>query len=194
VEDFSNHPMMLDAAEALRCVGNEPQHAASMQKRHNEWQREFAFLSQLPSWAADMHDFQWARLVVLTRAFSLPLSSKLPNARKDIAVALVPFADMLNHARTKNVDWQYISDGFEIRALPGIKYASIQAGAQVFHSYGKKSNVALLTEYGFVGAPSLRDVVSVKVGSGETQYTSWLAMNTVRTVLCLFSVFGVRNI
>ena len=70
-------------------------------------------------------------------------------------VVLVPIADMPNHARPKNAAWRYSEDdGFVIETE-----SDIPAGGEVLHSYGSRSNQALLVEYGFAGPPSPLDVV-----------------------------------
>lgn len=61
-------------------------------------------------------------------------------------VALVPFADMLNHYQPRETTWDYsdIDQGFQIKSLK-----NINPGEQIFDSYGKKSNLRYLLNYGF---------------------------------------------
>lgn len=60
---------------------------------------------------------------------------------------LVPFADMLNHKMPKQTVWNYIEhlNGFAIESLE-----DIDAGEEVFDSYGRKCNTRFLLNYGFI--------------------------------------------
>ena len=61
--------------------------------------------------------------------------------------ALVPVADMLNHHLPKQTSWYYCNEeeGFIIQSLK-----EIDAGSEVFDSYGQKCNSRFLLHYGFV--------------------------------------------
>lgn len=84
----------------------------------------------------------WAYSTVLSRGFHLV-------ARGEPAVALVPMADMLNHAgeRAVNASWDY-DEGrqrFVVRTE-----RPVAAGAELRVSYGRQSSSQLLLHYGFV--------------------------------------------
>jgi len=82
-------------------------------------------------------DYLWAFMIVQTRAWSL-----------DGKLTLVPLADMLNHEATAGVGNLIDVDGkgyFTINAT-----RDYEQGAQVFDSYGARSNYDLLKSYGFV--------------------------------------------
>jgi len=59
---------------------------------------------------------------------------------------MVPVSDLFNHNTTHNAEWRYDekTDNFEIYAIKGIK-----KGQTITLNYGWKSNLELLTEYGF---------------------------------------------
>lgn len=88
---------------------------------------------------ASMEDFKWARMCVCSRNFGLVI-----NGVK--TAALVPYADMLNHYRPRETKWQFDDavQGFTVTTIE-----SIQAGAQVYDSYGQKCNHRFLLNYGF---------------------------------------------
>lgn len=85
-------------------------------------------------------DFCWARMMVGSRIFGLLISG----VKTEV---LVPFADMLNHKMPKQTVWNYIEhlNGFAIESLE-----DIDAGEEVFDSYGRKCNTRFLLNYGFI--------------------------------------------
>ncbi len=88
-------------------------------------------------WSFD--DFAWARVCVITRIFGFTLEGIKTDG-------LVPYADMLNHKLPRETRWQFdrACDGFTITSL-----TPIEKGAQVFDSYGQKSNTRFFINYGF---------------------------------------------
>tara|TARA_Y100000817_G_scaffold314681_1_gene314544 strand:+ start:175 stop:1284 length:1110 start_codon:yes stop_codon:yes gene_type:complete len=60
-------------------------------------------------------------------------------------VAMVPYADMMNHSDDYNVDWKYTEKAFLMRALREIK-----KGEELYDSYGSKTNYENLLFYGMV--------------------------------------------
>lgn len=88
---------------------------------------------------ASLEEFKWARMCVCSRNFGVII--------KGLRTAvLVPYADMLNHFRPRETKWQYddIVQGFTVTALQ-----CIDAGDQVYDSYGQKCNHRFLLNYGF---------------------------------------------
>ncbi len=76
------------------------------------------------------------RLLVGSRGFTLD---------KD-TILLVPYADMMNHSASPNVDWKYTKKKeFVMRALKVVK-----KGDQLFDTYGTKTNYENLLFYGMV--------------------------------------------
>lgn len=79
-------------------------------------------------------DWQRARTLVSSRVFS----------GEGAGVALVPFADLMNHAFVSQVTWGFEAERFVLRAR-----VPIRAGDEVCDDYGQKSNGRLLLHYGF---------------------------------------------
>lgn len=88
---------------------------------------------------ASLEEFKWARMAVCSRNFGITVQG-LKTA------VMVPYADMLNHFRPRETKWQY-EDG--LGAFTVTATAAIAAGAQVYDSYGLKSNHRFLLNYGF---------------------------------------------
>eukprot|EP00536_Pseudo-nitzschia_multiseries_P009962 jgi/Psemu1/258626/estExt_Genewise1Plus.C_2900062 len=86
-----------------------------------------------------LQEFKWARMCVCSRNFGLQIDGHRTSA-------LVPHADMLNHYRPRETKWTFDEErqAFTITTLQ-----SIQAGAQVYDSYGQKCNHRFLLNYGF---------------------------------------------
>lgn len=77
--------------------------------------------------------------------------------------ALVPFADCLNHT---NVATKYdfdVNDNGLFRLYPS-GATSFAQGAEVFNSYGRRSNFQLLLDYGFALPDNEWDYVDVEIG------------------------------
>ncbi|GKV41265.1 hypothetical protein SLEP1_g48823 [Rubroshorea leprosula] len=86
-----------------------------------------------------METFRWSFGILFSRLVRLPsMGGK---------VALVPWADMLNHSCEVETFLDYDSSSKGVVFLTDRAY---QPGEQVFISYGKKSNGELLLSYGFV--------------------------------------------
>ncbi|KAL6999863.1 hypothetical protein U1Q18_001019 [Sarracenia purpurea var. burkii] len=92
-----------------------------------------------PEEVFNMETFKWSFGILFSRLVRLP--------SMDRRVALVPWADMLNHSCEVETFLDYD------KSSQGIVFTtdrSYQPGEQVFISYGKKSNGELLLSYGFV--------------------------------------------
>lgn len=92
-----------------------------------------------PEEVYNMETFRWSFGILFSRLVRLP--------SMDGKVALVPWADMLNHSSEVETFLDYD------KSSQGIVFTtdkSYQPGEQVFISYGKKSNGELLLSYGFV--------------------------------------------
>lgn len=84
--------------------------------------------------------FVWAHFAVVTRTFSV--------LRSGTEVAcLVPLADMINDGMPWDVPWDMPEEGthFELKAK-----GAVARGQELRTSYGRKSNLQLLLQYGFV--------------------------------------------
>jgi histone-lysine N-methyltransferase SETD3 len=88
---------------------------------------------------ATLDEFKWARMCVCSRNFGLVINGVRTSA-------LVPHADMLNHYRPRETKWTFDNETqcFTITALQ-----DIQAGDQIYDSYGQKCNHRFLLNYGF---------------------------------------------
>lgn len=103
----------------------------------------------------NLDSFLWAMSMLFSRAVNL---------REQEMLALVPYADLLNHS-------PYSATNFMLNTIPFSKerevtlYAdrSYAAGDQVLISYGQKSNSELLLLYGFVVDRNLFDQVELRV-------------------------------
>ncbi|KAF8410879.1 hypothetical protein HHK36_003416 [Tetracentron sinense] len=92
-----------------------------------------------PDKVFNMETFKWSFGILFSRLVRLP--------SMDGRVALVPWADMLNHSCEVDTFLDYD------RVSKGVVFTTdrpYQPGEQVFISYGKKSNGELLLSYGFV--------------------------------------------
>ncbi|KAK6116312.1 hypothetical protein DH2020_049939 [Rehmannia glutinosa] len=92
-----------------------------------------------PEKVFNMESFKWSFGILFSRLVRLP--------SMDGRVALVPWADMLNH----NCEVETFLD--YDKSSQGVVFTTdraYQPGEQVFISYGKKSNGELLLSYGFV--------------------------------------------
>jgi len=112
-----------------------------IQAMRKELQREFKELCKhvKEMFEFELHEFIWARTCVLTRIFSIEIKKKEVDA-------LVPLADMLNHCNRPQVSWYFEdeTDSFVVTAE-----TQISGNAQIFDSYGKKSQTRFFVNYGF---------------------------------------------
>jgi hypothetical protein len=85
-------------------------------------------------------DYLASRLAVTTRAFGTKNS-------RNASFAMVPILDSFNHDSVEpNVDYSVTEDGtFSVTAI-----STIKAGAELYDSYGKRTDVDLFARYGFV--------------------------------------------
>ncbi|KAG0622727.1 hypothetical protein M758_3G118800 [Ceratodon purpureus] len=106
---------------------------------------------------------QWAATMLLSRSFSLNLQNQKKRARSFVeeTVALVPWADMLNHSSAAGRESCLVYD-------PRSGVATLQAhctyseGQQVFDSYGPNCSPSkLLLDYGFVDEENTKYAVDL---------------------------------
>lgn len=139
--DFPTLPIFYSEAELDWLTGSAAlQNIATLQ---TDVRSEFDQLqARVPAFRRfEYRTFLWARLAVMTRAFSVYV-----NRAK--CQAMIPLADMLNHHMlASKLQWGFDDNaqGFVLTAV-----ADYSAGDQLYLSYGSKSNTALLVDYGFV--------------------------------------------
>ncbi|GER54043.1 SET domain-containing protein [Striga asiatica] len=92
-----------------------------------------------PEKVFNMESFKWSFGILFSRLVRLP--------SMDGKVALVPWADMLNHSCEVETFLDYDKSS---KAVVFTTDRAYQPGEQVFISYGRKSNGELLLSYGFV--------------------------------------------
>lgn len=108
---------------------------------------------QFPETLYSLDKFKFAWKTIQARTFG----------RRLLWTALVPFADCLNHA---NVATKYdfdVDDNGLFRLCPSAS-TSFAKGAEVFNSYGRRSNFQLLLDYGFALTDNEWDYVDVNIG------------------------------
>ena len=89
---------------------------------------------------ASLEVWVWARCVVASRVFAVCLDGVATDA-------LVPLADMLNHARPRPARWAYapVASAFVVTLV-----SPLPLHVEVCDGYGNKSNARYLSSYGFV--------------------------------------------
>ncbi|MBK7826347.1 SET domain-containing protein [Nannocystis sp.] len=148
-------PLYYDPAEAEALCSTSL--ALRMGERHAQIVEEFAWLRAKVPGMGSLDAPRWfhARAQVGSRCFFL---GELHGE------ALVPLADLLNHAPQPNTGWQLDARGdFVLRAV-----RPLAAGAELHHSYGEISNARLLLNYGFTEADNPARACSLELpGHGE---------------------------
>ncbi|KAL2482209.1 Rubisco methyltransferase family protein [Forsythia ovata] len=112
-----------------------------------------------PEEVFNMETFKWSFGILFSRLVRLPAM--------DGRVALVPWADMLNHSCEVETFLDYD------KSSQGVVFTTDRAyepGEQVFISYGRKSNGELLLSYGFVPREGTnpRDSVELSLSLGKS--------------------------
>jgi hypothetical protein len=101
-------------------------------------------------------EWEWCAMNVQARCFG----RRLP------WLALVPFADSLNHANVATkYDFDTESNGC-FRLFP-VGTNSYAAGSEVFNSYGRRDNRHLLVHYGFAMEGNEHDTLTIRVAVHE---------------------------
>lgn len=135
---YAHMPCFFDAATLELLDGTTA--AGRIERQRRDLARCFARLRTLPELAdVSWDELVWGRLTVLTRVFRVTIHDETVDA-------LVPLADLLNHAARPEVEWGGDDLG---RAFVATMLDDVAAGAPVRDSYGAKSNARFLANYGF---------------------------------------------
>lgn len=132
-------PLLFDARDLSFLRGSFTLHR--IREKKETLAREYHYLTRaIPALRAFSYEqFVWARLTVLTRVFGITIAGLKTQA-------LVPVADLLNHAQPRQTNWGYVdsTNGFAMTAL-----REFSPGDEVHDSYGRKCNSRFFMNYGF---------------------------------------------
>ena len=93
------------------------------------------------------------RCIISSRLFGLIIKGK----KNDI---IAPFADLLNHKRSRDTKW-FFSENENYFGIIALK--NINKGFQVYDSYGRKSNLRYLLNYGFTIENNEDDDIQIQI-------------------------------
>lgn len=179
-QDFPEHPLFFSEAELEWLKGS---YALRVVRRHKEWlKREYRALSDClpPEKMFSREEHAWAMVNVLTRAFSARFSGNKTHA-------MIPLADMLNHAVKPNVLWEPES----ARGFMMIAARDIEAGAPLTDRYWKECNALTFAIYGFCLETNPYNVAEVHLPSlppDHPHFEEAREMGSVRDDMRVFKV------
>lgn len=137
--DYSNFPIFYTEQE-LEYLKGSP-FLAQIYEKKSDIKNDYA---KLCYYLKDFNQFSYqsfmeARMMISSRIFGVTINDN----KTDV---LAPFADLLNHKRPKQTLWYY-DDSLGCFVIQATE--DIEEGAEIFDSYGKKSNARFLLNYGF---------------------------------------------
>ncbi|MES2642319.1 MAG: SET domain-containing protein [Myxococcota bacterium] len=135
------HPLFWDAADLAWLDGTSLRRL--VEDRRAVLGEELRALRRGGLVPTSLTDDDWLRVRTLVSSRAFELDGELP-APPGSGLALVPFADLMNHAPISQVTWGLERDRFVLRAR-----VPIAAGQEVCDDYGPKGNGRLLLHYGF---------------------------------------------
>lgn len=178
--DFPEHPLFFSEAELEWLKGS---YALRVVRRHKEWlKREYRALSDClpPEKMFSREEHAWAMVNVLTRAFSTRFSGNKSHA-------MIPLADMFNHAFKPNVLWEPES----ARGFLMIAARDVEAGAPLTDRYWKECNALTFAIYGFCLETNPYNVAEIHLPSlppDHPRFEEAREMGTVREGMRVFKV------
>jgi hypothetical protein len=113
-----------------------------------------AVSAAFPGLSYDLYVYNWLLVSTRTFYFTSPKIKMKPLSRDD-CLALIPLADLFNHADV-GCEVTFSPSGYKICAD-----REIEKGEEVYISYGNHSNDFLLVEYGFILAENRWDQISL---------------------------------
>ena len=138
-QDYSNFPIFYTDKE-LEYLKGSPFLSQILEKKEDMKMDYKKICEYLPDFSKFSYlKFCKARVMISSRIFGISMN----DVKTDV---LVPFADLLNHKRPRETQWYYDDsiNSFVIQATENIK-----EGAEIFDSYGRKTNARFLLNYGF---------------------------------------------
>ena len=139
-KNFQEFPIFFSAKELEKLKGSLV-HGMIVQRLSGLKDEYKSFLSKFPETEHSLEQFIWARLVVISRVYTFQMGNG------KIIEAMVPFADMFNHSRKPNTEWEFNinRDEFVMASCRGIS-----KGDELTDSYGTKCCSRFFLNYGFV--------------------------------------------
>lgn len=136
---FPNVPVYFDESELALLKGSFT--LEKIEDRKCSLREDFESLRQsVPGFSHSYSEFTWAHVAVTSRNFGLEVHGRSVQA-------LVPMADLLNHAAPRETAWGFDDDSGAFR-MTALK--NFGPGEAVHDSYGRKCNSRFFVNYGFV--------------------------------------------
>ena len=152
-QHFPTVPLFFNRAQLKELQGSQalPLTGETKKKVHQDYK---AICEGVPSFRKfKFKEFLWARTAITTRVFSLDINGIKVSA-------MIPLADMLNHAPAPGTRWFYANAD---RAFVLEARRDFAPGEEVCISYGQKSNLRYFVNYGFVLPDNPQDTVPLRI-------------------------------
>jgi protein-histidine N-methyltransferase len=148
---YENLPLFYNERDLQLLAGSSIPLAVA--RRRVAYTEEFSRVLELapPLGCFSIGDYMQARATVMSRVFHVTVQGREIQA-------LIPFADLLNHSRQPETEWEFDDSGcaFILRCA-----ADVIKGAEMHDCYGRKSNTRFLQNYGFTVADNPEDEATV---------------------------------
>jgi histone-lysine N-methyltransferase SETD3 len=151
---FPTHPFFFEERELALLKGSLLQGMVELQRK--TLADRYAYLCQhVPGFQRfSFEAFAWAYFAVISRTFSMTQDGAL-------VPCLVPLQDMINESKFWDSHWSFSEEGqfFEVKTV-----RAVARGQEFFTSYGDKSNLRLLLQYGFVHEDNEHNEITMLFG------------------------------